>query len=71
METLQIIKKMAEIFAECDIPVLCEGIENEIEENFIHQCNISYVQGFYYGRPVPLDIFQKKYMVPQSVTISL
>ena len=69
-KNLQIIKKMSEMFTECDIPVLCEGIENEMEENFIRQCNISYVQGFYYGRPVPWDIFQKKYMVPQSVTIS-
>ena len=64
-KNLQIIKKMAEMFTECNIDVLCEGIESVKEEDFVRSCNISYVQGFYYERPIPFDIFQKKYLMPQ------
>ena len=42
--------------------MLCEGIENDMEEAIIQQCGIHLVQGYYYGRPVPLDLFEKKYM---------
>lgn len=67
---LIIVKKITEMFDACQIPVLCEGIETAAEERFVLSCGIQYVQGFYYGRPVPFDIFQKKYMLPQQMRLS-
>ena len=61
-QNIHILKKLAEMFEECQIPVLCKGIENDMEEAIIQQCGIHLVQGYYYGRPVPLDLFEKKYM---------
>ena len=63
-------EKMAEIFNTCNIPVLCEGIETSKEAHFVQECGISYMQGFYYGRPVPFDIFEKKYMIPQPAYLA-
>lgn len=62
-QNIHILKKLAEMFEDCQIPVLCEGIENDMEEDIIRQCGIHLVQGYYYGHPVPLDLFEKKYMV--------
>lgn len=57
-----ILKKLNEMFEECNISVICEGIESSQEEEIIRNCGCKYVQGYYYERPMPLDIFQKKYM---------
>ena len=65
-----LFEKMAEIFNACNIPVLCEGIETSKEAHFVQECGISYMQGFYYGRPVPFDIFEKKYMIPQPAYLA-
>lgn len=62
-QNVYVLKKLAEMFEDCNIPVICEGIEIIQEEHFIRQCGIHYVQGYYYGRPVPLDLFEKKYMI--------
>lgn len=62
-QNMHVIKRLAEMFEDCEIPVICEGIENEVEEAFIKECGIHFVQGYYYGRPVPIDLFEKKYMI--------
>lgn len=62
-QNIHVLKRLAEMFEDCQIPVICKGIENELEEAFVKQCGIHYVQGYYYGRPVPLDLFEKKYMI--------
>lgn len=56
------IQKLIETFRDCNISVICEGIENKEEEDFAKECGCRFVQGYYYDRPMPLDIFQKKYM---------
>lgn len=68
--SILIMKKFAEIFEGCNVPVLLKGIETYEDEELTRKCGISYVQGFYYGRPVPFDIFQRKYMYRQSVILS-
>lgn len=56
------IQKLIETFRDCNISVICEGIESVEEEEFAKECGCRFVQGYYYDRPMPLDIFQKKYM---------
>lgn len=62
-QNMHVLKKLAEMFDACQIPVICKGIESKLEEDLIKQCDIHYVQGYYYGRPVPIDLFEKKYMM--------
>ena len=69
-QNMHVLKRLAEMFEDCEIPVICEGIENESEEAFIKECGIHFVQGYYYGRPVPIDLFEKKYMI-YEFTLSL
>ena len=70
-QNMHVLKRLAEMFEDCEIPVICEGIENELEEDFIKECGIHYVQGYYYGRPVPIDLFEKKYMIYEfTLTLS-
>lgn len=68
-------KKLSYLFENCNISVMCEGVECKSEEDFARFCGVQYAQGFYYDRPVPLDLFQKKYMeyyslIPQKAPMS-
>lgn len=53
---------------DCNISVICNGIERQDEENFIKNCEIDYVQGYFYARPMPFDIFQKRYLEYDLIT---
>lgn len=55
---------------DCSISVICSGIERQDEEIFIKNCKINYVQGYFYARPMPFDIFQKRYLEYNSFTTS-
>lgn len=53
---------------DCNISVICSGIERQDEEKFVKTCKINYVQGYFYARPMPFDIFQKRYLEYNSTT---
>jgi EAL domain-containing protein (putative c-di-GMP-specific phosphodiesterase class I) len=44
-----------------DMSLVAEGIENETQANFLTQQGCEVFQGFYFGRPVPSDVFEKHY----------
>jgi len=48
--TINLLKKM-------DKKILMEGIENEDEAEYFISLGCDYLQGFYYGRPLPADLF--------------
>lgn len=56
------LAELIKLYEDCNISVICKGIESKEEEKYAKLFNISLVQGFYYGRPIPFDIFQKKYL---------
>lgn len=56
------LKEATRFYHDCNISVICKGIESQDEEQYAKQFHMQTVQGFYYGRPIPFDIFQKKYL---------
>ena len=42
--------------------VIFEGIETEEQREFLVKCGFRYGQGFLFDRPLPLEVFQEKYM---------
>lgn len=42
--------------------VIAEGVETEKELSFLLEQNCHLVQGYFFGRPCPIDEFQEKYM---------
>ena len=51
----QIVEKLAKMFADFNYSVLYEGIENSIDENRCLNMAASYLQGYKYSRPLPID----------------
>lgn len=50
------------LFEDCNISVIYKQLESADSLNFARECGINYGQGYYFDRPLPLDIFEKKYM---------
>lgn len=46
--------------------VIFEGIETEEQREFLVRCGFRYGQGFLFDRPLPVEVFQEKYMKPQE-----
>lgn len=59
---LEIMSGLVDIFNKINLEVICEGVETEEEEKTIQQCGCDYVQGYYHDRPLPIDVFEEKYM---------
>lgn len=57
-----LLKNSFKLCEDCNISIIYEGIETKEVEDFARECNIRYVQGYYYSRPLPVDNFQKRYL---------
>lgn len=63
-----IVKAIIAIAKGLDINLIAEGVETKEQLSFLiqHQCNVA--QGYYFGRPVPRDLFES-FMVKTSQLI--
>ena len=50
-----IVKRMSQLFAELNYSVLFEGVETEEDERRCCSMSASYLQGYRYSKPVPID----------------
>jgi EAL domain-containing protein (putative c-di-GMP-specific phosphodiesterase class I) len=41
------------------LSVTAEGVERQEQADFLREINCDSVQGYYFGRPAPADIFEK------------
>lgn len=49
------INGLVDIFRKMDIQTLCEGVEDEKEEDFCESASFDYLQGYRYSRPIPIE----------------
>ena len=53
------IKLIVELSDTIDTSIIVEGVENEAQLNILKELGVDYIQGFYYGKPVPAYEFEK------------
>lgn len=53
------IKLIVELSNTIDTDIIVEGVENEAQLNILKELGVDYIQGFYYGKPVPAYEFEK------------
>ena len=51
----KIVENLAHMFREMGYSVLYEGIESDVDEKRCRDMSASYLQGFKYSRPVPIE----------------
>ncbi|WP_051650216.1 EAL domain-containing protein [Selenomonas sp. AB3002] len=55
----QILTASVELGQRLGMTVLCEGIENETQEEILKKCGCQYGQGYLYSKPMPMAEFEK------------
>ena len=53
------VKLIIDIAKFLDVPIVAEGVEDEVQLNVLKKMGCDIVQGFYFSRPVPADEFEK------------
>lgn len=59
---LTILSNLVETFREISFEVLCEGVETKEEENAIVGCGCDIIQGYLCDKPIPIPVFEEKYV---------
>ena len=44
------------------IRTVAEGVETLENEEFLQEIHCDYGQGYYYSRPIPVDVFEEKFL---------
>lgn len=53
------IKLIVELSDTIDTSIIVEGVDNENQLNILKELGVDYIQGFYYGKPVPAYEFER------------
>ena len=56
------IESMGRLIHDAKEKVIVEGIETEEQYEFLKKCDFEYGQGFLFEQPVPLSVFEEKYI---------
>ena len=51
----KIVRNMADLFSDLNYSVLYEGVENESDETLCREMSASYLQGYKFSRPIPIE----------------
>ena len=54
-----ILSCIVDMAKKLNIEVLCEGVENETQSQFLKEIGCDLLQGYFYGRPMPIEAFEE------------
>jgi len=54
-----IIPSIIDMAKKLRLAVVCEGVETKQQVEFLRQVDCDLVQGYYYSRPVPMELFSQ------------
>lgn len=57
----KIVSNIVSMANDLDIAVVAEGIETKEQLNFLRQIHCGFVQGYYFSKPIPTELFEKTY----------
>ena len=52
-----IVRQILQMIGQLGIKAVAEGIESEVQIEFLKECGCDLVQGYYYYRPLPAEEF--------------
>ena len=53
-----VLRTIISMAHELGIKVIAEGAETNEQVNFLKSVNCDFIQGYYYSKPVPQDVFE-------------
>ena len=59
--SMMMVKNIIKICDSCGMACIAEGVETELQANALLDNGCRHAQGYYYGRPMPVHEFERKY----------
>ena len=59
MRTEIVIRDIVNMGKHLELQIIAEGVETEEQSNFLKEIGCDIAQGYYYGRPMPIEEFEK------------
>lgn len=56
------VKLISELSQKLNVKVCVEGVEEKEQFDVLKEMNVALIQGFYFGKPMPLEEFERKYV---------
>ena len=56
-KSLKLVEIILDIAKFLDVPVVAEGVETENQAEFLRECGIEFLQGFFFAKPLPEESF--------------
>lgn len=50
-----LVKSLCQIFSSRGFDIICEGVETKKQLELLEKCNVRYIQGYFYARPLPAE----------------
>lgn len=57
-----VVESFVSICRKMDIAVVAEGIETAEQLEVLNACGVEMVQGYLFSRPIPIDVYEEKYL---------
>ena len=57
-----LVRDIVHICRTCGMTCVAEGVETEAQAKALMETGCMYAQGYYYGRPMPAEKFEKQYL---------
>ncbi|MDP3617260.1 MAG: EAL domain-containing protein, partial [Rhodoferax sp.] len=65
-EGLALVSTIISLAHALKLKVVAEGVETEEQARLLHLLNCDEMQGFFFSKPVPIEIFEAKYLAPAT-----
>lgn len=56
-----ILGHLISLFKSLNLDMICEGVENELQKEFLNNMGCNKIQGYLYSKPICIEEFNKKY----------
>ena len=68
-DSIAIVRSIVELARSLNLKILVEGVETQAQAEILHDLGCTHMQGFYYGRPQPLNEIQAQLQGQQITTL--
>ena len=63
---VRLVELILEIARNLQVPVVAEGVETRAQFRLLKDLGCELVQGFYFSRPLPAEVFESKYLAEET-----
>ena len=59
--SIHIIDNIIDLASRLHLQTVAEGVENDVQAAYLKARNVTYLQGYLYGKPIPMDEFARQF----------